>query len=135
MGDRGDLSMFQRLVRTICISMLLACTAAAANSTVTGPGKTGPLVDYHHHLLSPDAARLLAQSEGGEAQTVTLPADVAEMLRQRTAAWNNPPALAAVYSEDVIVTESRPIVGRQAAAAFVGTRFGRAYDIIPVALT
>lgn len=101
--------------------------------TAAAPARVGPAVDHHQHLLSPAGAALLEKYEGGGPLTaVTVPDEVAELLRRRSAAWNDAAALAELYAEDAILLENRPVAGRKAVAQHLSRRFGRAYSIIPL---
>lgn len=96
--------------------------------------RLGPAVDHHQHLLSPAAADFLNEAEGrGALEPVQVPAEVADLLKRRAAHWNNAAALAQVYTEDAVLVEEWPIVGREAAAEHVSSRFGRPYDVTPIA--
>lgn len=93
-----------------------------------------PDIDHHQHLLSPRAAALLNNPRGG----VEIPAGVAQVLQRHEEFWNDPARLAAIYSEDAVTLNDDDDVwvqGRDAVAAFVGTRFARPYRITPVAFT
>jgi predicted TIM-barrel fold metal-dependent hydrolase len=84
-------------------------------------------------MLSPASAALLEKFEGGGPFTpVAVPADVADLLKRRTAAWNDAAALADLYAEDAVLLENRPIAGRKAVVEHVSRRFSRAYSIVPL---
>jgi predicted TIM-barrel fold metal-dependent hydrolase len=90
-----------------------------------------PLVDHHQHLLSPAVAEL----ESRTLPTVELPQDLARLLRDITARWNDKTALADLYTEDSLVQSTEPpgwIRGRAAVAAYLSSRFARAYNLTPV---
>lgn len=94
----------------------------------------GPVVDHHQHLLSPAGAALLEKLEGGGALApVTLPTEVADLISQRVAAWNDAAALSDLYAEDAVLVETSPIVGGTAVSQHVAQSFSRPYDIIPLA--
>lgn len=91
-----------------------------------------PQVDYHQHLVSPAGAALLNRL----SPTVELPQDVARLLHRVEAGWNDPAALAGLFTEDSLVyNDDRPewIRGRSAVAAYLGSRFIRAYRLTPLA--
>ena len=92
---------------------------------------TGPLVDYHQHLLSPQAAAIFSASQG-KPEPLRLPREVTELLRRRAAAWNDAPALTKLYTEDALLVEEEVITGRNAVVGHVSERFGRPYEITPV---
>jgi predicted TIM-barrel fold metal-dependent hydrolase len=103
---------------------------------------TGPKVDHHQHLLSPELALVMASSEETGFKPIELPPDVADLLLRRAAAWNDPAALAGLYSDDVILAQYADqtlllqdaiINGRDAVSDYLAKRvFARAYDITPV---
>jgi predicted TIM-barrel fold metal-dependent hydrolase len=126
----------------ICVTAMLpvvaACTArahstaalpAAAAAVAASVERLGPIVDHHQHLLSPAAAELIV---GGQRE-VSLPTEIRTLLERRTSAWNDPDKLAALYAEKAILVEDQEVVGRKAVSEHVGTRFGRAYAITPLA--
>ena len=114
----------------------LGILAACARSPVAGPSSAAdkqfaPLVDHHQHLLSPagavNANRLMP--------AVDLPEDLARIVEQRAAHWNDPEGLAALYTEDVLARMlENPgwIAGRSAVARYLGTRFAAPYRLMPV---
>jgi predicted TIM-barrel fold metal-dependent hydrolase len=91
-------------------------------------------VDYHQHLLSKAGLALLQKPTA----TVAVPADVQALFRSMTERWNNPAALAELYTEDVVAVANldKPLEpwvrGRQAASQYVGTVYGRPYTLTPV---
>lgn len=95
-----------------------------------------PLADHHAHLVSATAAK---GSYPLPVDEVVLPARLAELLAARERAWNDPAALERIYAEDAVVlnsgNEDLPswIRGRSAASEYIGTLFGRAHRIKPVA--
>ena len=129
-------------MRSLVLAAAVACVGCASLSvpsaapvgTSQQAGRIGPAIDHHQHLLSPSAAGLLNEAEGGGAlEPVEVPSDVAELLARRAAHWNDAAALAQVYTEDAIVLEDRPIKGGKAAANHISGRFGRPYDVMPIA--
>ena len=88
-------------------------------------------MDHHQHLLSPAGAaranRLLPPIE--------LPADFAHLLADRAAHWNDPAALAPLYTEDALARTTETlgwIAGRAAVARYLGTRFAAPFRLTPV---
>ncbi|TMB08943.1 MAG: hypothetical protein E6J64_00595 [Deltaproteobacteria bacterium] len=95
------------------------------------PGQFVPFVDHHQHLLSPAGAtranRLLP--------AVDLPEDLARLVQERAAHWNDPAALAPLYTDDALARMlENPgwIAGRSAVARYLGTRFAAPYHLTPV---
>jgi predicted TIM-barrel fold metal-dependent hydrolase len=97
------------------------------------PDRIAPAVDHHQHLLSASGAALLEKFEGGGAlAAVAVPGEVADLLKRRSDAWNDAGALAEIYTQDAILLENRPIVGRKEVAQHLSQRFGRGYSLIPI---
>ena len=116
--------------------------ATGAESAPAPP--TGPKVDHHQHLLSPQLAPLMETLERGDPRPVTLPPAIADLLRRRAAAWNDAAALAPLYADQALLSQygdssllidDQTVVGRQAVSEHVGGRFARAYAITPLAYT
>ena len=127
--------------RLFAASMLLSLGAGGCAGTAeapleraaVAPGRIGPAVDHHQHLLSAAGAALLQKFEGGgPLAPVALPGEVADLLKRRSDAWNDAAALAEIYAEDAILLENRPIAGRKEVAHHVSQRFGRAYSLVPL---
>lgn len=113
-------------LRLLLLSLFLASKVSAAAQVPP------PQVDYHQHLVSPAGAALLNRL----SPMVELPQDVALLLRRVEAGWNDPSALAGLFTEDSLVYDNdRPewIRGRSAVAAYLGSRFIRAYRLTPLA--
>lgn len=105
---------------------------AAACAHVAPPScDVAPAADHHQHLLSAEAAKL-----GGDPPLppVAAPPEIARLLADRAAHWNEPKAIADLFTEDSVVysTEHNWIRGRAAVAEYLGGRFARAYDVTPV---
>jgi predicted TIM-barrel fold metal-dependent hydrolase len=137
-----------RMVRVIiqCVALLLSFEwLAAASAMAQASERIGPRVDHHQHLLSSELAPIMAAGEEARLTPVVLPPEIADLIRRRAAAWNDPAALSQVYSDDVMLAQyadqSIPLMldgaitmGRQAVSTYVATQvFARAYDIIPLA--
>ena len=105
------------------IAAIIGVAACFAPPPASAAALPGPKVDHHQHLLSPQAAEFLASEDSG-AKVTTLPDQIAELLRRRTAAWNKPAELEPLYSEGAVLTEEGPVSRRKAVAEFVRTRFG-----------
>src|SRR5262245_31787074 len=125
---------------------LLPVLIALAIAPVAGPSSaqlSGPKVDHHQHLLSPDLAPIMARGEESEFKAVALPPDMADLLRRRTAAWNDSAALAKLYSDQVVLAQyadqtlllqDATTSGRGAVSGYLAKRvFARAYTITPFA--
>src|ERR1044071_4629028 len=67
--------------------------------------QTGPKVDHHQHLLSPELAPLMEKAERGESKPVELPPEIADLVRRRAAAWNDAAALAPLFAEDALLSQ------------------------------
>lgn len=98
--------------------------------------QTVPLADHHTHLFSYDAVARVFPPLNPPA--ISLPADVARLLAERSRLWNDPAGLAALYSRDAVVYRTRVgpagwVHGGDSVAAFVGRLFGVQYRVIPVA--
>lgn len=113
------------------LSALFAFGLALAAGPVMAAALPGPKVDHHQHLLSPAGAAFLSEGNTLEAK-VEVPPDIADLLRRRAAAWNEPSALEPLYTEKAVVTEEGVYSGRKAVAEFTGTRFARPYAITPL---
>ena len=113
--------------------LLAGCAHGAASRG--GGGVPAPVADYHAHLLSPVTA---AMSTRPTLPAVHVPAEVAQLLGELGRAWNDSSALVGLLAEDAVVLNLDDgeypgwIVGRGPAAAFLGSRFARAYRVTPV---
>src|SRR5215218_1169727 len=108
-----------------------ASTAPAASTTLTACQIVSQ-VDHHQHLLSPAGAELVNRPP---LPAVELPQDQARLLRDVEARWNDKAGLADLYTEDsVVLSTENPgwIRGRDGVAAYLSTRFLRAYRMTPV---
>ena len=118
--------------------LLTACVTSTSAPPIAAIAdqRVVPLADHHKHLISAEAAR---GSYPLPVAEVALPAELAQLLARRQAAWNDPGRLAALYSEDAVVLNTENpdlpswVRGRSAVANYVGTLFGRAHRIKPVA--
>jgi predicted TIM-barrel fold metal-dependent hydrolase len=92
-----------------------------------------PAADHHQHLTSAEAAKL-----GGDQPlpAIAAPPDIARLLADRTAHWNDAKALADLFTEDSVVysTDHNWIRGRAAVAEYLGGRFARTYDVTPAVI-
>lgn len=97
-----------------------------------GAGTLVPRVDYHRHLRSPAAA---ARETEPPQPAVTLPDELARLLRRRTERWNDVTALAELYTEQSALLDpgARWVSGRRAVAERVAGYFRSAYRVVPVA--
>jgi len=110
-----------------CARAPLAQTAAAPDR----PRHIAPRVDHHQHLLSPAGAarvnRLLPSIE--------LPAEIAQVLAERAKHWNDPGALAPLYTDDALARTTDNvgwIGGGTAVASYLGNRFAAPFRLAPV---
>ncbi|HEX8233184.1 MAG TPA: amidohydrolase family protein [Caulobacteraceae bacterium] len=114
---------------TLFVLAVLTAGAASAQGT-----RTVPLVDHHQHLLSPaSAARLVIEPP----TPVVLPAEFAQLLKAREAAWNDKAGLAAIFTPDAAVLDDREHVWLKAdkAVELVAGRFARPYQVTPIAFS
>src|ERR1041385_6039133 len=91
-----------------------------------------PVADHHTHLISPAAAEFNSETP---LPAVTVPDAVAKLLAERTKHWDDAKALARLFAETALVLDPDDAIwmrGRDQAAAFLSTRFARAYAITPV---
>lgn len=122
------MSMFKS---SLCLALVVSAPAALLAQPAP---QFAPLVDYHQHLLSKAGLALLQKPTAA----VAVPADVQALFRSMTEQWNNPAALAELYTEDVIALANldKPLEpwvrGRLATSQYVGTVYGRPYTLTPV---
>jgi predicted TIM-barrel fold metal-dependent hydrolase len=127
-----------------CLIVLVSSRPSATRAEPAAAPFTGPKVDHHQHLLSPELAPLMETLERGDSRAVELPPAIADLLRRRTAAWNDAAALAPLYADQALLSQygdtsllidDLTVVGRKAVSEHVGGRFARAYVITPTAYT
>lgn len=107
---------------------------AAAGCATPYSGPPVPRVEYHQHLLSPAGVALVNRPPAPE---VAVADAIARVLARRAEHWNDAAALRPLYTDDAIMlgfdapgwTE-----GAAAASAYVGGRFGRPYQLTPIAV-
>lgn len=127
----------------LCLSMLLPAGGPDLRAaSPAAPASTGPKVDHHQHLLSPDLAPIMAEAEEVQLKPVELPPEMAELLRRREAAWNDPVALGQLYTDQVVLAQyadqtlllqDATLTGRAAVSDYLAKRvFARAYVLTPV---
>jgi predicted TIM-barrel fold metal-dependent hydrolase len=112
---------------------LAALALPAAAAVLGGQGSTSPLADHHAHLLSPAAAKLVAEPP---LPAIALPEELARLLRAREKGWNDAAALAGLFTEDSLLLDTREprwIRGRSEVADYLGGNFARPYRMTPVA--
>jgi predicted TIM-barrel fold metal-dependent hydrolase len=91
-----------------------------------------PMMDHHQHLLSPAALVLEARPT---LPQVKVPAEIAELLKQRAERTADADRLALLYSEDVLLHgfgEGGWIRGNRDAAEFISSTFAPGYRLTPV---
>lgn len=109
--------------RLLLVVVLLVPTALA---------QLAPVADHHMHVLSPAAAEHNSEKP---LPAVKVPEDVARLLAERTKRWNDPKALAELFTEDSMVLDPDDamwIRGRERGAAYLGAIFAKPYEIRPV---
>lgn len=72
-----------------CLVVFASLHSRATGAESTSAPSTGPKVDHHQHLLSPQLAPLMETLERGDSSPVALPSGIADLLRRRTTAWND----------------------------------------------
>lgn len=116
------------------LAVVFTVVSIACNAPTIAADELAPDVDHHQHLLSPQAAALLNSPQ----QTVALPPEITQVLKQHETSWNEPTRLAEIYAADAIVfnvDDDDWVHGRDEVAKYIGTRFARPYQITPVAYT
>ncbi len=96
----------------------------------------GPIVDHHQHLQS--AARARIANGPPELPAVALPPELADLVRRRGTHWNDPVKLAELYTSQPLLLVNMGIKAGYAstpaaAAMYLTTRIGGAYQLTPVA--
>ncbi|HEV8238602.1 MAG TPA: amidohydrolase family protein [Thermoanaerobaculia bacterium] len=134
--------MPKRIWRIAACLVVFVSSRHAARAEPAAAAFTGPKVDHHQHLLSPELAPLMETLERGESKPVELPPAIADLLRRRTAAWNDAAAVAPLYAEQALLSQygdssllidDLTVVGRKAVSEHVAGRFAKPYAITPVA--
>lgn len=132
MRANGWLPAGATLAAALCLSPPLAAQPVAGATDQP----LRPRVDHHKHVMSSEAARGAFPPPVAE---VKLPAAFEQLLRRRENAWNDPEALTPLYTSGAVVMNSENedlpswIGGGREVAEYVGTLFGRAHRIKPVA--
>lgn len=106
-----------------------------AASCAHTPARLAPVADHHAHLISPAAAELQSDPP---LPTIELPEELARLLRDRAAAWNDKAALGALFTEDAVVLDPfgpEWLRGRKAAVEYLGGLFSDPYQIRPIAFS
>ncbi|WP_420127526.1 amidohydrolase family protein [Longimicrobium sp.] len=121
--------------------LLAACTTRTAGAGSAPPPaaaaaqpaeKTVPVADHHTHLFNLSIARVYRPPV---IPGVQLPEGLDRLLRAREASWNDTLALAALYTEDSALLDTRGprwIQGRGPAASYIGTLYAQPYRIAPI---
>jgi predicted TIM-barrel fold metal-dependent hydrolase len=131
--------MNPRRVGGLMLVMLAGCAHAASNTAAGAIDVPAadvaivPLADHHQHLFSPQAA---AWGSETPLPAVELPAELARLLADREAAWNDRAQLARLYADSGAVLNREGanwVRGGGEAAAFMSTLFARQYRVTPVA--
>jgi predicted TIM-barrel fold metal-dependent hydrolase len=128
-----------RLGSALALVASSPASAAAADAPRTRPTVFAPAVDYHQHLASPAGTALMNRMLLEQSlPAVRIPADVQTLLDTMTRHWNEEAELAGLYAEDalVLINQTDPgkgwLRGREAAARFASSLYGRPYSILPV---
>ncbi len=126
---------FLILVVPAMITLSIAVLSQVAQPPAPGTPRssTSPLADHHAHLLSPAAVKL---ANDPPLPAVELPADLARLLREREKGWNDPSALAGLYTEDSLLFDQREprwIRGRADVTSYLAETFARPYRVTPIA--
>ena len=124
--------------RFLVLALVALATLSVAVLSQTAQDKTNqgsirPLADHHAHLLSPAGAKLVNDPP---LPAVELPEGLARLLRAREKGWNDKSALAALFTEDSLVLDSREPVwirGRAEVATYLSELFARPHRVTPVA--
>ncbi|HEX2188871.1 MAG TPA: amidohydrolase family protein [Longimicrobiaceae bacterium] len=132
------MSRMKTTLRIAILALSSGCVPAAAGGGTGGIVPAGllaaPLADHHQHLFSPALAELV--NGPGPLPAVEVPAELATLLREREARWNDRAALAELYVADAqLFTGSSPgwIRGRDSIAARLSRGFTGPYRMVPVA--
>jgi predicted TIM-barrel fold metal-dependent hydrolase len=109
-----------------CLFTLMILWAASAEAAA--PSLPVPQVDHHQHLVSPAGALLLNTPPSPD-----LPAEVADLLARRAAAWNDKAALAALFAKDALALDGFGFEWQKGAQApeFMSRLFARPYRLTP----
>jgi len=116
-----------RLVALLCLAALAARPLPAQERGAFN----APAVDHHQHLLSPASAALVNRFDGPSAATVRLSPELAALIEQRAAKWNDAAALADMHTADALLVERDAVQGRAAVAAALAKRFRSGYRLVP----
>jgi predicted TIM-barrel fold metal-dependent hydrolase len=95
------------------------------------PGAPAPKVDHHQHLLSPASAALV---NAPQIPRLKLPKEIAHLLDERAARWNDKSGLAQLYTEKAVAFNADTaglLDGREAIAEYMSRRFARAFRLTP----
>jgi predicted TIM-barrel fold metal-dependent hydrolase len=109
----------------------LAVLAAGTSSAQVREPDNAPAVDHHQHLLSPSSAALVNRFDGPSVGKVRLNPEIAVLLEQRAARWNDQAALAQLHTADTILMQNGVVQGRSAVAAALAKGFRRGYRLVP----
>lgn len=119
----------------LALSSAYAAGRDAGLETDRPPPQFSPLVDYHQHLASPAGVALLNRYP----PVVALPPEISKVIEEMARHWNEPAALAPLYTQDALVLSNMAATrpgwarGRNESSQYVGTLFGSPYRITPIA--
>lgn len=107
--------------------------ASAAWGQPTAAEDFAPAVDHHQHLLSQAGAAMI---NAAPAPQQAIPPEIAALLAERAARWNEAAGLAPLYDAEATALDSyenRYVQGREAVAGYLSTLFARAFRLTPTA--
>lgn len=114
-------------VALFCLAALVAGTSPAQ----VRESPNAPAVDHHQHLLSPASAALVNRFDGPATARASLTPEIAALLDQRSARWNDQTALAQLLTADAILVQNGVVQGRSAVAAALAKGFRSGYRLVP----
>ncbi len=123
------------LIGLLWLVIMVGCSENAASND-SEPFTANPKVDHHLHLVSP---RIVEVSRGPALSPIEVPPHITRVLQERANAWNDAGTLAQLYTPDakIIVDQwyriSGIFQGAEAVADHLSKRFGRPYELTPVA--
>jgi predicted TIM-barrel fold metal-dependent hydrolase len=109
----------------------LAFLAAGTSPAQVRETHYAPAVDHHQHLLSPSSAALVNRFDGPSTAKVRLNPQIAALLDQRAAKWNDQAALGQLHTADTILLQNGVVQGRSAVAAALAKGFRSGYRLLP----
>src|SRR5688500_15859133 len=117
----------------LTLSFVLFLSFATHGQRADGPAI--PLVDYHQHLFSPAKAKVVYDPP---LPAVSLPAELADIVRERVRASSDKKALGTLFVEDALMLNTQDedfptwLRGRESVADELTRYFAGTYRITPV---